>query len=158
MYCETDTATCLFLVRWFPDGRFSQLASLLCWDAGNLQSKYFLYDHGDQQDSASNIALHPQKETVSITAAVSWAVNCVRSSMHAGLSIRVDPLPPGLMDQVVTDKHWYGLPDCLPVCLTASLPDSDGLIDCLGCAHNVTYCFYLALWSFDVVVPLWYMS
>jgi hypothetical protein len=61
----------------------------------------------DFTKSASKIALQPKKETVSVSTAIQWAINCVRSSMHDGIFIRVDPTPSDISDLLVTDKHWY---------------------------------------------------
>jgi hypothetical protein len=61
----------------------------------------------DFTKSASKIALQPKKETVAVSTAIQWAINCVRSSMHDGILIRVDPIPSDISDFLVTDKHWY---------------------------------------------------
>ena len=60
----------------------------------------------DFTKSASNVSLQPKKETVSVSTAIMWAVDCVRSSMHNGISIQIEELAAGMCDYVVTDKHW----------------------------------------------------
>ena len=61
----------------------------------------------DFTKSTSNIALIPRKETVSLKAAVQWAVQCVSHSIsNKRISIEVKPMPVDVSDKLVTDKHW----------------------------------------------------
>jgi CheY-like chemotaxis protein len=59
----------------------------------------------DFTKSASNIALSAKMETSSVLEAMQWAMNCVRST-EARIPIEMSPLPPGMCQFVVTDKHW----------------------------------------------------
>ena len=60
----------------------------------------------DFTKSASNIMLQAKKETVSLFTAINWAVNCVRCSMHDGITISIEPIPSEICRHIVTDKHW----------------------------------------------------
>ena len=62
----------------------------------------------DFAKSASNVALLPKKETVSVSNVIQWAVHCVKSSLHGTqqVSIIVKPVAANFCDFVVTDKYW----------------------------------------------------
>ena len=59
----------------------------------------------DFAKSASDRALTPKMEPVSVDDAVQWAVSCQNSTQNR-LSVKVKPLPAGVCHFIVTDKHW----------------------------------------------------
>jgi CheY-like chemotaxis protein len=59
----------------------------------------------DFAKSTSDIALTPKMEPVSITDSMQWAVTCLKA-FQPNVSIAVVPLPAGICDVIVTDKHW----------------------------------------------------
>jgi CheY-like chemotaxis protein len=59
----------------------------------------------DFAKSTSDIALTPKMEPVSITDSMQWAVTCLKA-FQPNVSIAVVPLPAGICDMIVTDKHW----------------------------------------------------
>ena len=59
----------------------------------------------DFAKSASDIALMAKMEPASITDSMQWAVTCLNSS-QPNVSIEMLPLPAGICDYIVTDRHW----------------------------------------------------
>jgi CheY-like chemotaxis protein/signal transduction histidine kinase len=59
----------------------------------------------DFAKSASGIALAAKMEPASITDSMQWAVTCLNSS-QPNVSIEMLPLPAGICDYIVTDRHW----------------------------------------------------
>jgi CheY-like chemotaxis protein len=59
----------------------------------------------DFAKSTSDIALTPKMEPVSITDSMQWAVTCLKA-FQPNVSIALVPLPAGICDVIVTDKHW----------------------------------------------------
>jgi CheY-like chemotaxis protein/signal transduction histidine kinase len=59
----------------------------------------------DFAKGASDRALTPEMETVSIEDAIQWAVSC-QNSTQSRLSVDVKPIPAGVCHFIVTDKHW----------------------------------------------------
>jgi CheY-like chemotaxis protein/signal transduction histidine kinase len=91
----------------------------------------------DFAKSASDIALMAKMEPASITDSIQWAVTCLNSS-QPNVSIEMLPLPAGICDYIVTDRHWLMenvlcyLSNAVKysagghVTVSASLVDSDG--------------------------------
>jgi signal transduction histidine kinase len=50
--------------------------------------------------------LVPQKSTVSLLKAMSWAVDCVKRTTQGGATLVLDSLPDGICSHVITDYQW----------------------------------------------------
>ena len=59
----------------------------------------------DFAKSSSDRALTAKMEPVSVDDAVQWAVTCLNTTQNR-VSIEVKPLPAGVCNFIVTDKHW----------------------------------------------------